>query len=205
MSVSMLTLSACGQIHLPFIGTPTPLPTPTPPIVTGPSGIGVDCGTGETTGVDLGNSLTVTSASASLPEPPIDYVFTVQFGGVDSVQTSFYGALLLYEPSSPLLDPPAENWYFDNVGNVVYGFIFKPGLPDTTFRAVVSDAGWQESKATQFRARLDSNMLTIRVPAFEIPPGTRWALAIADGTLVTCEAVGIGSDDLPALDLPPLP
>jgi hypothetical protein len=149
--------------------------------------------------------LAVTSASASLSQPLIDYVFTAQFGGVSSIQSPIYSALVLYDPSAPLLDPPAEDWYFDNVGNVVYGLVYQPGLPNTTFRAVVSDGSWQENKATQFRAQVDANQLTIRVPAFEIPPGARWALAFSDGSLVTCETVGMGPDDLPALELPPLP
>jgi hypothetical protein len=204
LAAGLLGLSGCSQVDLPFIGTPTPEPTPTPVTVAGPPGIGVDCATGKATGTDLASSLAVTSVSASLPEPPIDYIFTVRFGGVDSVQSAFYSALVLYDVSAPLLDPPTESWYFDNIGNVVYGFVYQPGLPDNTFRAVVTDAGWQESKATQFRAQVNANVLTIRVPAFEIPPGSHWAMALSDGDLVTCEAIGLGPDNLPALSLPPL-
>ncbi len=223
MAGALLTLSGCGQPSLPAAATPSVAPT-TPPIATatpfplttavsiptalpigGPSGVGVDCGTGEVTGADLAENIAVTGVSANLPDPPIDYIFTAQFGGVDSVQTPFYSALVLYDASEPLLDPPAKDWYFDNVGNVVYGFIFQPGQPANTFRAVVADNSWQESTATQFRAMVDTNRLVIRVPAFEIPPGSHWGLAISDGALVTCETVGIGADDLPTLDLPPLP
>ncbi len=230
----ILMLAGCGQVNLPFTSTQTPLPTftsaptatslptstpsststPLPgsspgpaastPAIIGPTGVEVDCGTGEPTGAALGDDLAVTSASASVLQPMMDYVFTAEFGGVSSIQSPIYSALVLYDPSSPLLDPPAENWYFDNIGNVVYGLVFQPGLPDTTFRAVVSDTGWQESKATQFLASVDGNQLRMRVPAFEMPPGARWAMAFSDGGLTTCETVGIAEDNLPALELPPV-
>lgn len=230
-----LVLAGCAQVNLPFMATRTPLPTITPaptstplptstpyptitalpgpeptpttppPTVDGPAGVAVDCGNGKLTGAALGKDLAVTSASASLPQPSVDYVFTAQFAGVSSIQSPIYSALVLYDPSAPLLNPPAEDWYFDNIGNVVYGFVYQPGLPDTTFRAVVSDNSWKESQATQFRAMVDANQLMIRVPAFEVPPGARWALAFSDSGLTTCETVGIGSDNLPALELPPLP
>lgn len=231
----VLMLAGCGQINLPFASTqappptvaaaptstslptstpnskPTPLPgsspgpaSPTPAII-GPAGVEVDCGTGEPTGSALGDDLAVTSASASVLQPMMDYVFTAEFGGVSSIQSPIYSALVLYDPSSPLLDPPAENWFFDNIGNLVYGLVYQPGLPDTSFRAVVSDTGWQESKATQFLASVDGNQLRMRVPAFELPPGAHWAMAFSDGDLTTCETVGIGADKLPALELPPLP
>jgi len=233
--IVILMLAGCGQVNLPFTSTQTPpptvaseptstsLPTSTPsststplpgsspgpttptPAIIGPAGVEVDCGTGEPTGAALGDDLAVTSASASVLQPMLNYVFTAEFGGVSSIQSPIYSALVLYDPSSPLLDPPAENWYFDNVGNVVYGLVYQPGLPDTTFRAVVSDTGWQESKATQFLASVDGNQLRMRVPAFELPPGAHWAMAFSDGGLTTCETVGIGADNLPALELPPLP
>jgi hypothetical protein len=202
---SLLGVSGCGQVALPFSSTPTPPATATPPTVTGPAGIEVDCGTGKATGNDLGATIAVTSVSVSLPEPAIDYLFTARIGGVDSVQSSIYSALILYDPASPLLDPPAEDWYFDNIGNVVYGLIYQPGQPNNTFRAVVGEEGWQESKATQFRAQIQGNELIILVPAFEIPPDARWAMVFSDGALVTCETVGMGPDDLPALSLPPKP
>ena len=203
-----LMMAGCGSSGLPFLSSPTPpatatpIASPTPPTVMGPAGIEVDCGTGEATGADLGKNIAVTSASVSLPGPTVDYVFTAEFGGTESLSSSFYSAIVLYDPSAPLLDPPADDWYFDNVGNVAYAYVYQPGLNGTPLRSVVSGDGWQTSKATQVRASVDGNLLTIRVPAFEIPPGTKWALAISDSGLITCEAIGIGPDDRPALDLP---
>lgn len=205
---ALLTMSGCGTNGLPFLSTSTPASTstpiasPTPPTVAGPAGIELDCGTGEATGVNLGKNIAVTAASVSLPQPSVAYVFTAEFGGVESMQTPFYSAVVLYDPSKPLLDPPADDWYFDNVGNVVYGFVYQPGQQSNAFRAVVSDQGWQDSKATQVRGRVDGNLLTLQVPAFEVPPDAKWALVISDGALITCEAIGIGTDDRPALELP---
>jgi hypothetical protein len=204
MFLGVLT-AGCGGIQSALYGTPTPVPSPTPPTVVGPAGVQVDCATGQVNGGSLADSLAVTYAAVSLPQPTIDYVFTLRFGGVDTISTPFYGALVFYDPAKPVIDPPVQDWYFDNVGNVVYGFVYQGGTSPDTFLATVNQNSWQESQATQFQAEVTGQDINIRIPAFEMPPGSQWGAVLSDGTLSICEAIGIGPDNLPSLEVPALP
>jgi hypothetical protein len=197
--------AACGNIQQTLFGTPTRPPSPTPPTVTGPAGVQVDCATGKINGGGLADYLAVTYAAVSVPQPTIDYVFILRFGGVDTITVPFHGALVFYDSAKPMIDPPSEGWYFDNVGNIVYGFVYHGGTNPDTFLATISDNTWQESQATQFRADVVGQDVIIRIPAFELRPGGRWAAVVSDYTLNICEEIGLGPDNLPSLELPSLP
>ncbi len=193
--------------------TPSPTPTPRPTPTVGPRAVGFTD--------DLQDGLYCTTGRPALflLEPSTDLFHAsmerVQFDDeacfyrvrivydADLTGQTFRGGVEFYHPEEPVLDPPSETWYFDNVAYISFNFA-KDGPRERLQLWVdrVQNNRWVRVTVPEYRGYLANGVLVLEIPCELVREGSTWMVAATNPQLNKCDALGV-RDDRAALPLPP--
>ncbi len=194
--------------------TPVPSPTPVPPTPTPITRIEVEdapedgfhCVTGElgAASTPLPADADVTRAWIEFDEEGQAYLFSVEFGRTEALDSQFVGGVHVYDAEMGLVEPFDPTWYFNNTTNWSLNFFFTPPGPPTVSLALVENGAWN-SGLTNASASIDGNVLTMTIPVEEVTETGTWGWGITNQNFAVCERVGYDDTDRPMLALPPRP
>lgn len=189
--------------------TPTSTPRPTPTLPPG--------GVGQTDALQDGLYCATGRPALFLLEPTTDLyhasIERVRTGEVcffrvriqyseDLTGKPFRGGVEFYHPEEPVLNPPSETWYFDNVAYISFNFR-KDGPRDRIELWVdrVQNNRWVRISVPEYRAYLANGVLVLEIPCDAVRAGSTWMVAATNPQLNKCDALGV-QDDRAALPLP---